>query len=243
MAAPEMDVTVTGSLTVDGDVVGRSTLFMDSFSRLSSLAVVGLVSASGNVESAQQVVAQSGLVSRGDATVATTLTVQGAAGLGPTTVAGALTATGTLTATAGVVESCLQVFQDVDVGAHVVSQPQVCLADWSVEDPEGAQIPAAVAALGTDAGGTVTLTVASGSHQVADTTRFTLLYGVSYGPGQTSFAVAGPSAGAWGSLRLAATAGPEAVEITCVSGTGPATLTPGSPLVLTYLAAGGASAG
>ena len=233
------DQTITGTLTVNQGITGRSTLFMASFSRLSSLAVVGLVHATGNVEADGQVVASSGFSTPGDCNIGTNLVVQGATQLNGTTVHGSLTATGTCTATALEVEASANVSLNLTVGAHVISQPKLTVLSFNIVDLGGTPIPGVqVSATGTDAGGQVFISVASGTHSMGPLSTVTLLYGVSYGGSTNSVAIAAPSAGTWGTLTLAATGSQAGIIVRCVPGTGPATLTAGNGLLFNYIATG-----
>ncbi len=120
------DLTVTGNLRVDGDSLLRETLFVSSFTRLSALAVVGLVHATGDVRSDQRIVAASGLESTGDCKVGTHLTVSGLsnfAGVG--SFATTLNVGGTLTSSALVSQGDVSVARDLRLpgASHVLSDP------------------------------------------------------------------------------------------------------------------------
>ncbi len=155
---------VTGDLTVDGATTARTSLFVGGFSRVGALAVAGLTSSAGSVQSEAQVVAQSGLVSKGDCLVATSLSVGGPAQFAAgAVVAGTLACTGTVDATG------LQA-AFVDAGRVAVESLAASGAAPSV-NVEASVLPPGVTAVlapgSTDLAGSVSL-------QVTQSTKFQL---------------------------------------------------------------------
>ncbi len=240
------DVLIKGTLTVDEGIIGRDSLFIRSFSRLAPATVAGPCTVEGNF------VAELGASVAQDLVVGTHLQVSGTCGVAGTATLTTVNVTGTLTASAVVSESSLTVASTATVGgaltaAGVVSTGQIVAAaspaptllGLDLVDPGKVPlIDVQAQVFGNDNAGGLLITSTSGAPQtIGVDSTITILYGTPYPAGRNSFALAQPTAGTWGSMRLGADASQAGIVFRVV-GPGTATIAAGSPLTLTWLALG-----